>query len=240
MQSLLFVPKSLRSESLQPEALALYRRALRAASRAFDPNVRSFAASYTRQRYEDARIVTVSAAQRKVFALSDEQRIRQSIIKLLRVGRLKVSQLERANEGDHKSRQRMLELAYGRMGPVRHALIDQYREPTETESVTISGKQYHPVLIALLESSIANQGAKYPWHSPHIPQTSSPMPINEKRINRRKREYYDKLVNKVILAPLAPDVITQLEKWAKVGRFSRDDEKTRRSGATIPTCTYSG
>lgn len=89
------------------EPIPLFRNLMRQASVLYDDVARSYLTRYIKLRFRVNK------------DLSDHSRI----CKLLREGRRGLSVLTRANSGDPKPLQRVLEMGYGRVGRRKHELL---------------------------------------------------------------------------------------------------------------------
>lgn len=190
----------------------LYRCLLRECSYLPDPVARTHMHSYVVQRFRRYCQPTV-----KDDLKSDWNR--QS--RLLRTGKQKLSLLTRANEGYLKPFEKVLRLAYGREGPLRHALLDKMIEgdvPANNEEVEELMKQpsqfedgWNPpkIVVELLRSQQNNPTLQQMRHKQ--PKRVAPVmgknawgrdPCLRRRRNIR-RTWYTKV--KASLLPPMPD-----------------------------------
>ncbi|KAJ1928149.1 hypothetical protein IWQ60_002316 [Tieghemiomyces parasiticus] len=195
------------------EALHLYRQALREVGQFFDPNAQDLLRQQIRLRYEHHR------------NLVDEARIRTQ----LRAAKRAQRKLVTANFGHEKSTTAILDLVYGRTGPIRNALLRPYLYLQATKKMEAS---QHPILQALLRFQKGNYAAH--------PESGSGATPNRLYIYRRKH-FQIRLGN--ALPPLPALTVRMLEERAEGGiaavvlehlrrRHHRDVLRERRRRAT--------
>ncbi|KAJ1918773.1 hypothetical protein H4219_002392 [Mycoemilia scoparia] len=185
-------------EVTRREVLSLYRSILNEGRHFFDPNVREFIRSYARERFVKWRTL--------------EHPLK--IIRKLKRGRKAI----RANSGDKKPTTKLLELAYGRIGPIKWDIMRSEvglnhgeKLPTDPEVL----KESHPILYSLLASQFGTKKLKVsiPDHRKH----------RSRNIENLQLKHWDKLLDQ-LYPPLNQQHFDFIEEAAKpLGRYKASD-----------------
>ncbi|KAJ1966803.1 hypothetical protein IWQ62_002240 [Dispira parvispora] len=190
------------------EALHAYRSIQREIGQFFDPNAQLLLRQHIRLRFNRYR------------TLADPRRIKMRI----NVAKFLVKRLHWANQGRHRAVQHILEYAYGRVGPVRNALLRPYLYLPERKRMDVT---HHPVLHALMQF----QGSKM---NPELVHRSMDSP---RRIYLGRRKHFRYLLGKV-QPPLPGPTVRMLEHRAEKGMFALLNEWLQQEQSRLKKRTH--
>ncbi|CAG8506149.1 21650_t:CDS:2 [Cetraspora pellucida] len=181
------------------QVLSLYRNILKESSNFFDDNAKIFLKNRTRKRFKEYKDET------------DETRI----LNKLADARQALSRLKRANVFDIKSVTRVLELTYGRRGPMRHQLLKPIiNEPSEAPKPIVRGfpRTAPPRMSPSLQTLLLSQ-TKTLYPTLPVPKHKPLYPSRKANLLWR---HYSKIM-KTVMPPVDDVTLDQLEKNAGKG-----------------------
>ncbi|CAG8534206.1 5434_t:CDS:2, partial [Cetraspora pellucida] len=181
------------------QVLSLYRNILKESSNFFDDNAKIFLKNRTRKRFKEYKDET------------DETRI----LNKLADARQALSRLKRANVFDIKSVTRVLELTYGRRGPMRHQLLKPIiNEPSEAPKPIVRGfpRTAPPRISPSLQTLLLSQ-TKTLYPTLPVPKHKPLYPSRKANLLWR---HYSKII-KTVMPPVNDVTLDQLEKNAGKG-----------------------
>ena len=216
--------------SFQP--LHLYRALLRQCTYLPDPGARSYMHWHVVARY------------RNNSRISPESQRGTALQKRARKG---LSILMRANVGHLKPLERIMLMAYGRIGKRRHELLRVLREPNvptdnrALEGLSLENLEKKPGLTEKMKALLKSQKAHRKGPSgilprikklqPDIPKMNSwGLPIPQRRIRNMEKEWYADILDRI--APPLPEPEWERLRDLAIGQIDWEGSLPRRTIAT--------
>ncbi|CAG8433987.1 491_t:CDS:2 [Scutellospora calospora] len=184
------------------QVLSIYRNILKESSKFFDDNAKIFLKNRTRKRFKEYKEET------------DETRI----LNKLADARQALYRIKRANVFDIKSVNRILELTYGRRGPMKHQLLKPIiNEPSEAPKPIVPGfpRTAPPRMSQTLQTLLSSQVKNL---YPTLPEPKH-KPLYPSRKANLLWRHYSKIM-KTVLPPVDDVTLDQLEKNAGKGTLT--------------------